>query len=218
VIVHECEQYTPAWEAARLAKATASRAADIVAQPRKGYPEAAVRMDYRVELALARIVGRVVEGNGYKSKWMERGLMMQDEAVAAYEAETGELVQAVGFLEHDELPIGCSPDGILGHFAAGLEVKCPKPATHFGYLQLKGKLPAEYLPQILHSLFVTGLPYWDFASYHPDFPGATQLYRVRVARDAVAADLAAYELALRLFLTHVEKTVEQLRALSAVEE
>jgi hypothetical protein len=140
---------------------------------------------------------------------------MEPEALAWYEAETGHLVRRVGFLRHTSEPIGCSPDGIIGDFEGGLELKNPKQATHWGYLQLRGAMPADYLPQVLHSLLVTGADWWDFASYRPDFPEPARMYRVRVKRASV--DLKAYQLAARLFWTEVEREVEAMRALMAVE-
>ena len=49
----------------------------------------------------------------------------------------------------------------------GLEIKCPAPHTHVGYL-LDGDLPKDYIPQVQGSMYVTGLPHWTFMSYHPD--------------------------------------------------
>lgn len=210
--VVDCEQYTDEWWAARVGVFTASTAADMMAQPRKGSTESIGRMELRVRLALERLTGESADDDPYTSKWMERGKLLQDEGAAVFEATSGELIQEVGFIRHDELLIGCSPDGLIGD--GGFEIKCPKLSTHWNYLNLGGKVPAEYVPQVLHSLLVTDLPFWIFASYHPKFTADTRLYQVRVRREDV--DLAAYELAVRLFLDDVEKTVEQLRALGKV--
>lgn len=210
--VIDCDQRSPEWHTARAGVLTASRAADMLARPRKGAPESVCRRNLRVQLALERLVNRPCDDNGYLSAEMRRGMELEGEALAAYEAATGELVQRVGFLRHLTLPIGCSPDGIVGDFDGGLELKCPIAATHWSYLRLGGKVPAEYIAQVTHSLSVTGLPWWDFASYHPDFPDPLKLYRVRVAREDV--DLAAYELAVSLFLTEVETEAEAMRKLA----
>lgn len=216
MIVVDCAQRTPEWFAARVGLLTASEAATMLSRPtKKGVTETLGRAELRRRLATESMTGESIEeeGFGFVSDWMRRGTALEDEAKGVYEALTGELVQRIGFLKHDTLPIGCSPDGILGDFEGGLELKCPKFNTHWEYLLLKDQVPSEYLAQITHSLFVTGLPFWDFVSYHPKFIGATRIYRVRVPRDAV--DLAAYALAVQLFWDEVEKTAEELRALCA---
>ncbi len=207
----DCEQRTPAWFAARAGVLTASEAADMLAKPNKNGSEPACRRDLRVCKALELLTGRPAEEASFVSFDMKRGEEMEPEAVCAYEGETGSLVRPVGFLRHVSLPIGCSPDGMIGDYERGLELKCPKQATHWGYLQLSGAVPPAYLPQIMHSLLVTGLPSWDFVSYHPDFPEAGKIYRVRVTRESV--DLKAYELAVRLFWSEVQNELEAMRAL-----
>lgn len=211
--VIECEQRTAAWFSARAGVLSASEAADMLAKPLKSGGEPACRRDLRVSKALELLTGRPAEEAGFVSFDMKRGAEMEPEAVCAYEGQTGSLVRRVGFLRHVSLPIGCSPDGMIGDFERGLELKCPKQATHWGYLQLGGTLPSAYVPQITHSLFVTGLASWDFASYHPDFPESGQLYRVRVTRESV--DLKAYELAVSLFWSEVERELDAMRTLMA---
>jgi hypothetical protein len=212
--VVECEQRTPAWFAARAGVLTASEACDMLAKPLKSGGEPACRRDLRVRKALERLTGKPAEESSFVSFDMKRGAEMEPEAFGFYEAETGLLVRSVGFLRHNSLPVGCSPDGIVGDFDGGLELKCPKQATHWNYLRLGGALPADYAPQITHSLLTSGLPWWDFASYHPDFPESGRLYRVRVKREDV--DLKAYELAAQMFWSEVERELDAMLALMPV--
>jgi hypothetical protein len=212
--VIECEQRSAEWVAARCGLITASRAADMLAKPRKGATESVVRRNLRVELALETLTGKPCEGNGYLSADMRRGMELEADARAAYEAATGDLIQTVGFLRHNDLPIGCSPDGIVGDFEGGFEAKCPIAAIHWEYLQRGGSVPPEYLPQLIHSLYVTGLPWWDFVSWHPAFPEPLRLYRVRTARDSV--DLTAYALAVSTFYGEVLREYDAMRALAGV--
>lgn len=209
--VHDCEQRSREWFEARAGILTASEAADMLAKPIKSGGEPACRRDLRVRKALERLTGKPAEESSFVSFDMKRGAEMEPDALACYELETGQAVQRVGFLRSLTLPIGCSPDGIVGDFDGGLELKAPKQATHWSYLQLGGTLPADYLPQITHSLFVTGLDWWDFSSYHPDFPEPLRLYRVRVKREAV--DLKAYALAVELFWKEIDRELEAMRAL-----
>lgn len=206
-----CDQRSAEWFQARAGILTASEAADMMAKPLKSGGEPACRRDLRVRKALELLTGKSAEENGFVSFDMKRGTEMEPEAFGAYEAETGCLTRRVGFIKHVSLPIGCSPDGIVGDFDGGLELKCPKQATHWGYLQLAGKLPADYVHQVAHALLTTGLPWWDFVSYHPDFPKPLRLYRVRVKREDV--DLKAHELAVSLFWREIGAALDAMRAL-----
>jgi YqaJ-like viral recombinase domain len=213
--VVDVEQGTAAWFHARAALVTASEAAPVVSRPKKNGEETVGKAELRLRLALESERGVPLEAEHYESDYMRRGREREAAGIGEYEAVTGEIVQRVGFLRHVELPIGCSPDGIVGDFEGGLELKCPKFTTHYEYLR-KGTLPSEYTAQVMHSLFVTDFPWWDFCSYCPEFDGAARLFRVRVYRGDV--DLAAYELALRLFLTEIDTVKETLRALSFAPE
>jgi hypothetical protein len=121
------------------------------------------------------------------------------------------MAQRVGFLAHNELPIGSSPDGVIGDFDGILELKVPNPATHIGYLKAGG-LPADYLPQVTHHLLVSGAAYVDFMSYGPNFPDALQTFLVRVYRSDV--DLDSYQTMLRVFLDEVYQEELALRTMA----
>lgn len=204
----QCEQRSDEWFAARLGRLTASRVADAFALPKSGKGELAGRRNLRVQLVLERLTGRVQE-NGFVSPAMERGALLEDDARAAYEAETGILVEPVGFVAHDELMAGCSPDGLT---AGGyIEIKCPLATAHLEYV--RGGLPNDYLLQIIHGLWITGRAWGDFVSFHPDFPEPLRVKRTRVLASDV--DLTAHELAVRLFLSEVEKEMESVAALTA---
>jgi exodeoxyribonuclease (lambda-induced) len=217
--VIECEQRTPEWYAARVGVLTASEAQAMLSRPRKkDQVETEGRRVLRCRLALELVKGATVEApeDRYVTPWMQRGIDREAEAIGKYEARFGELVQPVGFVRHNTLPIGCSPDGIVGDFDGGVEVKNVKWTTQLDYHDLKNEVPSEYRAQVTHSLFVTELPWWDFVSYCPEVPGSGDLYRVRVMRDAV--DLDAYALAFRLFWNEVEKEAEAMRERFALED
>lgn len=200
-----CDQRSEAWHAARLGKLTGSRVADAFATIKKG--ESAGRRNLRLQLVLERITGRSQE-TGYTNADMERGILLEPDARAAYEAETGIVVQGVGFIAHDELATGCSPDG-MPHQGL-IEIKCPKAATHLDYV--RGGLPEDYRLQIIHGLWLTGAEWADFVSFHPDFPAPLRLKITRLlAKDC---DLVAHELAVRLFLSEVAKEEAAVRALA----
>lgn len=206
--VIDAEQRSPAWFQARAGKVTASRACDFLAKTKSGYSTS--RKNYLVQLVAERLTGQPQE-DGYQSAAMLRGIELEPQAFNAYEAHTGHLPQRVGFLQDLDLPIGSSPDGVIGDFEGILELKVPNPATHLGYLRAGG-LPADYLPQVSHHLLVSGAAYCDFMSYGPNFPDHLQVFLVRVYRSDV--DLVAYDKELRTFLSEVDRECEAVRTMA----
>lgn len=195
------EQRTPEWHQARVAMLTGTCASDMLATIKSG--EAAARRDLRARLVAERLSGQSQE-DGYVSKEMQRGSDLEADAICAYELARDVVVQPVGFLAHHELSAGCSPDGQINQFEGLIEVKCPKTATHIGYLRSQ-KVPTAYLHQITHNLWITGAQWCDFVSFDPRLPEAARLLVRRVLRSEV--DLKAYELAVRLFLNEVDADV-----------
>jgi hypothetical protein len=65
-----------------------------------------------MRLVLERITGRPQEDD-YQNADMARGVELEPIALARYEAESGELISRVGFICHDELMAGGSPDGVI---------------------------------------------------------------------------------------------------------
>lgn len=203
-------QRSEAWYAARLGKLTASRAGDMLATIKSG--EAAARRDLRVQLVCERITGKSQEDD-YISAVMQRGIDCEPLAFAAYEAQTGQVVQRTGFLSLAGVMAGCSPDGYLGQFDGLIELKCPKSATHLSYLRA-GTVPSSHLPQLLHQLWVTGAGYVDFVSFDDRWPEPHQLFIARLERDERA--IAEYERKALAFLAEVDAEVASLHTTAAV--
>jgi len=160
----DCVQGSPEWLQARLGIVTASELDALISplwKPRTGAG---------VQTYLAKKLAERWQGSplaSYHGGSMEQGSMREDEAVAWYELEHDVNVRRVGFVLSDDGLMGCSPDGLLDD--GGLEIKCPEPHTHVGYL-LADELPAEYRAQVYGSMYVTGLPRWQFMSYCRGFP------------------------------------------------
>lgn len=210
-VIVDAAQRSPEWFAARLGKVTGTCARPMLSAG-QGNKEAAGRRDLRVRLVIERVTGVPQEEDGWQSADMKRGIELESEARAAYEAAASQFVTTAGFLQHLALPIGHSPDGLLDDGDGLLELKVPKSATHLNYWR-GGAVPAEYLPQITHGLLVTGASFCDFASYDPRFPDGLQLFLVRVKREDV--DLKAYETALLAFLAEVDRECQEVLALQA---
>lgn len=208
VTVLDVAQRSPEWFAARCGLLTGSRAADMLATIKSG--EAAARRDLRMQLVCERLTGQSQE-DGYVNAVMQRGIDLEPAALAAYEAITGDFAQTSGFLRHATLPAGCSLDGHVGDFETIVSLKCPKSATHLRYLR-SGGLPTDYVPQMLHELWITGATTYDFLSYDDRFPEALRVFYVRVTRDEAA--VAEYERKALAFLEEVAREVDAVRTLA----
>lgn len=201
------DQRSPEWFAARLGRATASRFGSILSTIKSG--EAADRRNYRADLVCERLTGR--SDAGYTNAAMQWGTEQEPFARIAYIAKTGLMVDEVGFLAHPSLMAGASPDGLIGD-EGGLEIKCPNKATHLATLKAQ-KMPPEHMPQVQGCMWISGRKWWDFVSYHPEFPDALQLFIQRIHRDdAYIRDL---EDKVTAFLAEVDAEVEQLSKLAA---
>lgn len=192
------EQRSAAWKLARCGRLTASRAKDMLSAIKAG--EAAARRDLRLQLVVERLTSEP-QDDVYVNADMQRGMDLEADAFAAYEAVTGQMASRCGFVAHNTLMTGCSPDGVLDDFAGILELKVPRSATHLRYLRA-GTVPAEHDAQITHSLWVTGAAYCDFLSFDPRYPSHLQTFYLRVARDEAA--IAAYAAKALAFLAEVE--------------
>jgi hypothetical protein len=205
----DAAQRSPEWYAARSGRLTGSSAGDMLAKIKTG--EAAARRDLRLRLVCERLTGQP-QDDSFVNDAMQRGLDLEPAARGAYEALTGNVVRSTGFLVHPTLSAGCSLDGDVDDFAGIVELKCPKSSTHLEYLR-GGVVPARHIPQITHNLWISGAAWCDFLSYDDRFPEPLQTFYVRVFRND--ADIAAYELLVRQFLSEVEAEVESIRGLAA---
>lgn len=102
----------------------------------------------------------------YTNPDMERGNETEDIARTAYEIQTGNKVEQVGFIEDDSGMYGCSPDGLVGE-DGGVEFKC-----HRGYkyieLAITKEIDKAYRDQIQMNMMVTGRKWWDYVGYNED--------------------------------------------------
>lgn len=204
----DAPQRSADWYAARLGRLTGSCAGDMLATIKSG--EAAARRNLRLRLVLERLTGRSQESD-YVSPAMQAGIEREADALAAYEALTGELVRSTGFLAHTDHMAGCSLDGHLGDFAKLVSVKCRQPAAHFEHLRA-GKIPADAFAQIRHELWITGAAEHDYFSWNPDFPPDLQARVVTVTRSQ--AEIPEYEAKALAFLEEVNREVEAVLTLT----
>lgn len=177
------EQGSTEWRLARCGKLTASRFAHVMNVLKDGSP-GANRRELVTQLAIERLTGVPVDG--YENDAMRRGRELEAEARAAYEADTGELVEQVAFVDHPELDyVGVSPDGLLGDDGL-LEIKCPaNMAKHLEALRAN-EHAREYRWQLQGQLWVTHRKWVKAVSYDPRFPTHLRLAVAHVGRDEKA--------------------------------
>jgi putative phage-type endonuclease len=207
MILETAGQRTDDWYAARCGKATASRFKDVLARLKNGAP-AADRQKYLTELVVERLTGQPVPA--YENAAMRWGAEQEAAARVAYEQRTGVAVEETGFVTHDVLMAGCSPDGLVD-WDGLIEIKCPfNTGVHIDTL-LNG-MPAEHTAQVQGQMWITGRQWCDFVSYDPRMPAELQLHVQRINRDpAFIADL---ERQVTEFLNEVAQQVEALRRLA----
>lgn len=185
------EQRTDEWLAERAGRITASMMHVVMLErdrapfksgPRKGQPKPPPKAltDYAHQLAAERLTGK--PRKQIKAPALQWGTELEPVAVQAYQALTGEIVTPSGFIVHPNYDfIGASPDFLVNDDGGG-ECKCPESSEVHLETLLRG-LPPEHIEQIQGGLWVTGRKWWDFISFHPDFPPHLRLYVQRVPRD-----------------------------------
>ena len=172
MIILDCAQGSTEWHSGRLGVATASNFDRVITPTGKPSTQAE---GYMNRLLAEWLTGKTSDIE--QSEWMKRGIEMEAEARTYYAFLHDAEIRQVCIVYKDERRlVSCSPDGLHGD--GGLEIKCPAPHTHVGYL-LSESLPNDYIPQVQGSMYVTGAPWWDFMSYHPDMEPVI----VRVLRD-----------------------------------
>jgi hypothetical protein len=166
-----CRQGSPEWVAARVGIPSASNFHRIIS-PKTSKPLAGAET-YRNELLAEWMLGASMDSG--RTEWTARGSALEESAVKYYELQRELDTREVGFIMHDTLPVGCSPDRLVGE-DGGLEIKCPSPVIHVGYLL---GMTEQYKAQVQGALWITGRQWWDLMSYNPELPPAL----VRVQRD-----------------------------------
>ena len=209
----DVQQGEQEWLDARAGIPTTSEFANLVT------PAWKVRTAKDIETYLHK---KLAERMGYTvsvffSGPMEQGSILEDTARPWYAFAHNRDVAACGFFTTDDGSAGCSPDGIFGPpediaECGGIEIKCPQPHAHFGYL-LANEVPAKYRAQVQGAMYVTGAKKWTFVSYLGDgfVNGKTvpvPKLVLTVPRDEVA--MSALGEALAAFNKRLDAGFEQL--------
>src|SRR5438270_4031477 len=108
-IFHDVAQYSEVYELLKLGIPTSSNFHKIITP--QGKPSKQWR-EYACVLIAERILQQKIEF--YNSPAMERGLIVEAEAVDWYEFDHDVTVQKVGFITDDNYTMGCSRDRLVG--------------------------------------------------------------------------------------------------------
>lgn len=202
-------QGTQEWMDIRRGKVTASRICDVMASLKSG--EAKTRFQYRAQLACEIITGETAPS--YQNEAMKYGIMNEPYARAAYEAQTGNITEQVGFIPHPKIEdAGASPDGInIGNPISLVEIKCPNMLTAVIFW-LDGAIPRDYMLQMQWQMACCQAEYCDYVVFRPDLPENLRLHIVRVERDDKLIE--EIEKAVVEFNADVKSTVAQLRSIN----
>ena len=198
----DCVQGTPEWVTARLGLPTAS-CFDRIITPAKGELSKSSRA-YAQQLVAEMLMGEPIEPPLGNLEWVARGKLLEPLAVRQFEFTLDVETTAVGFITTDCGGIGCSPDRIMVGQNGCLEVKCPSPQVHIGYLTDGPGL--DYKCQLQGILAVGEFEFLSFYSYHDRLPAAL----LRVERDEPF--ITKMNAALREFLAMRDDILAKVRA------
>lgn len=170
MIIHECEQNTPEWEALRAGIPTTSAFSSIITGTGKPADSASIKKYARL-LAAEEYCGHPLQTwtGSYHTK---RGHEIEPEAGSYYDFIRDTEIMKVGFVTDDNERYGCSPDAFV--LCNGLlEIKCLSHEEHVSiitYFNKHGKAKPGYNPQAQGQLFVCEKDWVDQLFYHPDLP------------------------------------------------
>lgn len=200
-VFYDIEQNTPEWFELRRGLVTASEFSTVLAHGKggKGTPSV-TRRKYMLTLISDRMGG--APSDGYSNRQMERGKVMEADALKLYHALHAKPTR-VGFVKRND-EVGCSPDAFVGDEGM-VQVKTAEPCIQLERV-LKPELPAEHVCQVQGELWVCERQWSDFVSYWPGLP----LMVVRVHRDE--QQIKSIELGVEMFLNEMAELMVQLEA------
>lgn len=209
MIALDMAQGSPEWLEARLGVPTASCFDKLITPTGKSSTQAD---GYANTLIAEWLSGASAGADLSGNQWVQRGNELEPQARAYYEFQTDCSVQQIGFVLRDDRQVGCSPDGLVTDVGL-VEIKCPAPHTHVGYL-LSGEAPAQYRPQVQGQMWITERNWCDFLSFHPLMPPVL----VRVERDDKYIKTLSVEVEKLLELMATRKAALMERGITPIKE
>lgn len=194
----QAEQRSKEWRDARLGVPTASQFHRLTTA-KTGKPSKQADK-YLAELVAEHLIQEPLDFP--TSDFMERGIVLEAEARAWYEFQTGREIRDAGFCLLDDRSAGASPDGFVD--PDGLtEIKCHSAAIHVA--SLLGDPADDHRPQVQGQLLVTGKAWCDYVLYNPVIE--SRIIRIERDEDYIAALLGI----LQEFTGRVAEALERLK-------
>lgn len=196
---HQIEQRSPEWYQLRKGKITGTGLKSLMGTPK-------AKEDYFYEVLAEKLTVGIDDES---ENPMERGLRLEDEAIATFEFETGKKVEKIGFCESDDQSeIANSPDGLIGENEA-IEVKCLGGKNHVKFW-LTNELPTEYKWQIIQYFVVNQkLQKLYFFGYNPDIPVHPH-HLLEINRADIEQDIELARKVQQEFIIKVNETLQNL--------
>ena len=196
---HDVTQYSEEYDRLRLGIPTSSNFHKIITP--QGKPSKQWR-EYACVLIAERLLQQKIEF--YNSPAMERGLIVEADAVDWYEFDQDATTQRVGFITDDNHTLGCSPDRLVG--AEGLlEIKAPLPHTQVDYW-ISGEVSERFRPQLQGQLYISHRSWVDIVCWHDVLPKLV----MRVEPDEKFIE--ALDRELLIFNYFIDRVMEKIRA------
>lgn len=218
MIYIDAPQGSEDWLQARVGKITASRykdardrLADKVDKKTGEITRGAASAKccaYAAQVAVERIAGRSLDKT-FQNWQMREGQEQEPLARAAYDIETGHIVQEVGAITTDDGAFLYSPDGLIGDDGL-LEIKTLLSADVILKVLGDGDLSA-YMDQCMGGLWLTGRSWIDLVLWAPALDPIGRCLTIhRIERDEDAIE--ALEADLLAFAAMVRDAEQRLRA------
>ena len=198
-IFHDVAQYSEEYDRLKIGIPTSSNFHKIITP--QGKPSKQWRQ-YACILIAERILQQRIEF--YNSPAMERGLIVEAEAVDWYEFDQDVTTRRVGFITNDEHTMGCSPDRLVGNDGL-LEIKAPLPHTQVEYW-ISGEVDERFRPQLQGQLYISQRSWVDIVCWHDVLPKLV----MRVEPDEKF--IQALDRELQIFNFFIESVMEKIRA------
>src|SRR3990167_9532013 len=192
-------QKTSEWHQIRKGKITGTGLKSLMGTP-------AAKQECFYEMLAQRLTVGVEED--YENA-MDRGVRLEDEAIALFEFETGRKVEKVGFCEDEDDPtMANSPDGLIGDTEA-LEVKCLG-GKNYEKMWLENDIPKDYFWQCIQYFVINPkLKTLYFWGYNPDIP-SHPFHLIEVKREGVEEQIKLARKAQEEFIEKVNEKLKEL--------
>jgi hypothetical protein len=207
MIHHTAPQGSDEWLQARKGAITGSRFSVARERLKNGEPSKAA-MSYAMDTARERCGGQAMQV--FANAAMRTGTEQEPLARMAYESQTGNWVEEVGFFTTPDGLFGLTPDGLIDEDGA-LEIKTMVSSAMLFRAVVDGDI-SDYLDQCNGYLWLLGRQWVDLVLWAPDMTElGCPMTIIRINRDESAIE--QLESDLMAFAGRVQKLEAQLRAM-----